>query len=98
MAPMPATFGAPRVKPGRVSSARQQSVLGEGAQRAGVTELAERLHLDLADPLACEGEALSDFLEGEPGLAADAEPEPQDVALAVTQSRQRALHLGTQIA
>ena len=46
-------------------------------------ELVERLRLDLADALAGDAEALADLLQRAGLLAAEAEAELQDLALAV---------------
>src|SRR5690554_994219 len=62
----------------------------EGAQRlgaAGVAQLAQRLGLDLADPLAGDVELLADLLEGVVGVHVDAEAHAQHLGLARSEER-----------
>src|SRR5262249_16225716 len=64
----------------------------EDARPIGAAKLAQRLCLDLADPLAGDREALAALLERVVGLLADPEPEAQDLLLA---RGQRGEHLAS---
>src|SRR5271168_2144761 len=65
------------------------------ARSAGLTQLAQRLRLDLPDTLAGDGELFADFLERVVGLLPDAEAHAQDLLLA---RRQRGQHLARLLA
>src|SRR5262249_32950718 len=58
-----------------------------------MSQLAERLGLDLPDALACHGEALADLFASMLAFVTDAEPEAKDLLLLGGQHGQRALHL-----
>src|SRR4051794_11502363 len=59
----------------------------------GMAQLAQRLGLDLADPLAGDVELLADLLEGPGAAVLEAEAELQDAALAAGQRVEHCLHL-----
>src|SRR5713101_8150405 len=83
--------------------ARVRSVLDEGAQVAAaerLAQLAERLGLDLTDPLTRHREALADLLQGVLALFPpfpNAEAEPQDLLLLAGECGQRPLDLSPQV-
>src|SRR5262245_24669212 len=57
-------------------------VLAEAVPELRLTQLAERLGLDLANPLAAHAELLADLAEGPIAAVLQAEPHPQHLALA----------------
>src|SRR5688572_4663050 len=62
-----------------------------------MAELAERLGLDLPDPLPRDREALAHLFERVLALLADAEAQAQDLLLLGRQSRQRPLDLAGEV-
>src|SRR2546428_12249086 len=75
-------------------------ILDEGPQVAtaeGMPELAQRLGLDLADPLTGHREALAHFLQRVLSLLADPEAQAEDLLFLGRQRPQGALHLGGQV-
>src|SRR5256712_8438384 len=62
-----------------------------------MAQLAERLGLDLPNPLTRDGEPLADLFERVLALFADAEAETEDLLLLRRQRGQRALDLGREV-
>src|SRR6185436_9649169 len=77
----------PRVRAGRPG--RLLEVVLELAAAGRVAQLAQRLGLDLADPLAGDVELLADLLEGPRPAVLEAEPELEHASFA---ARQRVEH------
>src|SRR5207253_11014211 len=68
-----------------VSAARSRSRFQEAPELLGarrMTELAQRLGLDLPDPFSGDGKILSDFFERVLAAVREAEAQPQDLFLA----------------
>src|SRR5262249_57327042 len=89
----PPPVGCPR-------AAGRGSVLDEGLEGATaqrVAKLAERLGLDLPDPLARHREALAHFLQGVLPLLADAEAQAENLLLLGRERAERTLDLVGQV-
>src|SRR2546425_2868827 len=99
MAPRPPDARQAPGNPGPTSTAPwlilYESLEVPSAQR--VSQLAQRLGLDLPDALARHGEALADLLEGVLAFLTDAEPEAEDLLLLRGQHGQRSFHLGREV-
>src|SRR5581483_2450358 len=81
---LPLSYGPARTRLSRLEEAPQ--LLGA----RGMTELAQRLRLDLADALARDREVLTDLLERMLAAVRQSEAQPQDLLLA---RRERVQHL-----
>src|SRR5262249_32414825 len=63
------------------------------SRRNGIAQLAQRLLLDLANPLAGHGETLADFLQREIRLFTDSEPHTDDLLFARRECREHPARL-----
>jgi len=72
---------------------RSVQVVLQAAAAAGVTELAQRLRLDLADAFARDAELLADLFEGAAAAIVEAETQTPHFLFALSQAAQRVFHL-----
>ena len=75
--------------PGGESRDLLRDVLPELAAARRVAELAQRVRLDLPDPLAGQAELVADLLERPRPAVVEAEAEPEDALLAAVEAVER---------